>query len=58
MMIATYLCRRQYVDTGKCFLIGKRKRFVPTVSAIITISKFSCLLEQTKQIKTQMYSVT
>ena len=57
-MIATYLCRRQYIDTGKCFLLRKRKRFVSTVSAIITISKFSCLLEQTKQIKTQMYSAT
>lgn len=57
-MIATYLCCRHYIDTGKCLLIGKRKRFVPNVSAIITISKFSCLLEQIKQIKTQMYSVT
>lgn len=57
-MIATYLCRRQYIDTGKCFLLRKRKRFVTTVSAIITIAKFSCLLEQTKQIKTQMYSAT
>lgn len=53
-----YLWSRKYRDAGKGFFLSEREWLVVLVPLIITITKCGCLLEQTKQIKTQMYSTT
>lgn len=53
-----YLWSREYRDAGKGFFLSEREWLVVLVPLIITITKNGCLLEQTKQIKTQMYSTT
>lgn len=53
-----YLWSSEYRDAGKGFFLSEREWLVVLVPLIITITKCGCLLEQTKQIKTQMYSTT